>query len=283
MTEPTANVVVWKHIGLHGHSMGTLTLSKERLMWKGALTGGTAYDNDNYAGSMVRSIPAKQMAAAQWTVFGRSGHLRIQTKQQQQQQQTTEEAGGGGGSSSKSTLPHELRFDGFPANDVDVLKDALQEMFGIAMQMYNMSAAGTQYGLASVKGKNLVFRHCVLDEMNEEGQEFEPRAEDEMMSLNLADVSQCVLPGNNRNEIEVQFPESDAVEAGTDQLGTYSFCTISCCFLLFLSLSLLNPMTMLCLFINGIYLSLSFLFPLSLLLVPSIFLQSPFDFIFLLI
>lgn len=55
--------------------------------------------------------------------------------------------------------------------------------------------------------------------MNEEGQEFEPRAEDEMMSLNLAEVSQCVLPGNNRNEIEVQFPESDTVEAGTDQLG----------------------------------------------------------------
>ena len=30
---------------------------------------------------------------------------------------------------------------------------------------------------------------------------------------------QCVLPGTNRNEIELQFPESDAVEAGTDQLG----------------------------------------------------------------
>ena len=30
----------------------------------------------------------------------------------------------------------------------------------------------------------------VLDEMNEEGQEFEPRAEDEMLSLDLAEVSQ---------------------------------------------------------------------------------------------
>jgi hypothetical protein len=58
-----------------------------------------------------------------------------------------------------------------------------------------------------------------LEEATEDGQEFEPRREDEMMSLDLAEVSQCVLPGNNRNEIEVQFPESDAVEAGTDQLG----------------------------------------------------------------
>lgn len=209
MTE-AATTVVWKHIGLHGHSMGTLTLTKERLTWKGALTGGTAYDEDNYAGTMVRSVPAKLLASAQWTVFGRSGHLRIQTKQQQE---------GEGGTKANSNVAHELRFDGFPANDVDVLKDALQEQYGITMQLHNMSAAGTQYGLTSVKGKNLVFRHCVLDEMNEEGQEFEPRAEEEMMSLNLADVSQCVLPGNNRNEIEVQFPESDAVEAGTDQLG----------------------------------------------------------------
>jgi len=44
-----------------------------------------------------------------------------------------------------------------------------------------------------------------------------------MMSLDLAEVSQCVLPGNNRNEIELQFPESDAVEANKDQLVSIRF------------------------------------------------------------
>lgn len=44
-----------------------------------------------------------------------------------------------------------------------------------------------------------------------------------MMSLDLAEVSQCVLPGNNRNEIELQFPESDAVEANNDQLVSIRF------------------------------------------------------------
>jgi hypothetical protein len=39
-----------------------------------------------------------------------------------------------------------------------------------------------------------------------------------MMSLDLGEVSQCVLPGNNRNEVELQFPESDAIEANNDQL-----------------------------------------------------------------
>jgi Structure-specific recognition protein (SSRP1) len=54
-------------------------------------------------------------------------------------------------------------------------------------------------------------------------QEFEVRQGDEMLSLDLAEVSQCVLPGNNRNEIELQFPESDAVEANKDQLVSIRF------------------------------------------------------------
>jgi hypothetical protein len=44
-----------------------------------------------------------------------------------------------------------------------------------------------------------------------------------MMTLDLAEVSQCVLPGNNRNEVELQFPESDAVEANNDQLVSIRF------------------------------------------------------------
>ena len=44
-----------------------------------------------------------------------------------------------------------------------------------------------------------------------------------MMSLDLVEVSQCVLPGNNRNEVELQFPESDAIEANNDQLVSIRF------------------------------------------------------------
>ena len=198
-----ANAVVWKHIGLHGHSVGTFSCNEDKLVWKSAITGR---DDDIGGSATSRSVPSNQIAGALWTVFGRSGHLRLQTKAAYRE---------------KNPLHHELRLDGFPANDYDLLKETLREKYDISLQTHSMSAAGTQYGLANVKGKNLVFRHCVLDEMNEEGQEFEPRAEDEMMSLNLAEVSQCVLPGNNRNEIEVQFPESDAVEAGTDQLGKF--------------------------------------------------------------
>lgn len=82
-----------------------------------------------------------------------------------------------------------------------------------------MSSAGTSYGKTSINGRTLVFSHMVLEDADEEGEEFEARTGDEMMSMDLAEVSQCVLPGNNRNEIELQFPESDTLEAGTDQLG----------------------------------------------------------------
>jgi ribosomal protein S24E len=193
--------VVWKHIGLHGHSVGTFSCDTDRIVWKSAIAG-----RDDAGSGTHRSIPASLIAYAQWTVFGRNGHLRIGTTQDQQ-------------NSNRQPLKHELRFDGFPANDFDLFKQALADKYKVDLKTLNISAAGAQYGLTEIKGKNLIFRHCVLDEMNEEGQEFEPRAEDEMMSLDLHEVSQCVLPGNNRNEIEVQFPESDTVEAGTDQLG----------------------------------------------------------------
>lgn len=196
--------VVWKHIGLHGHSVGTFACDgpQGRIVWKSALGRDDEY-------STTKIIPASVMKGVLWTVFGKSGHLRIQIHTEKE---------------NSKNLKHELRFDGFPTADFDLLKDTLKQNFDCDLQQHNMSSAGTQYGLTTLQGKNLVFKHCVLDEMNEEGQEFEPRAEDEMLSLDLAEVSQCVLPGTNRNEIELQFPESDAVEAGTDQLGE-SRCT----------------------------------------------------------
>jgi hypothetical protein len=188
--------VVWKHIGLNGHSVGTFICEGGRIVWKSAITGR----DEDVGTTTSRSLPSGQLASAQWTVFGRSGHLRVQTKKE-------------------SGLKHELRFDGFPVADFDMLKATLRKNFNLDLQVHNLSAAGTQYGLTTIKGKNLLFKHCVLEDVTEDGQEFEPRPEDEMMSLDLAEISQCVLPGNNRNEIEVQFPESDAVEANADQLG----------------------------------------------------------------
>jgi hypothetical protein len=200
MATTEGDTTLWKHIGLHGHSVGSFACEPGGIKWKSALFGR----DDNVTSGAARSIPKDAITNAQWTVFGRSAHLRIQT-------------------TPTSKLQHELRFDGFPPTDFDTLKDVFKDKFGLELTKYNMSAAGTQFGLSRMSGKKLTFRHCILEDADEEGEEFEPREGEEMLSLDLGGVSQCVLPGNNRNEIELQFPESDAVEANNDQLVSIRF------------------------------------------------------------
>jgi POB3-like N-terminal PH domain len=166
--------VMWKHIGLHAHSVGTFVCEEKRVVWKSAITGR---DDDGASPGTTRIVPANKLKNAYWTVFGKSGHLRLQTT----------------GGTETSPLAHELRFDGFPEKDFDILKDVLKRSYNLDLQTLNMSSAGTQYGLTAVGNKKLIFRHCVLDEMNEEGQAFEPRAENEMLSLDLAEVSQVSI------------------------------------------------------------------------------------------
>ncbi|CAB9527435.1 FACT complex subunit SSRP1 [Seminavis robusta] len=198
--------VIWKHIGLHGHSVGAFSCEPKAIVWKSAFS-----TRDDSVSGTTKTIPAVALKGALWSVFGRSGHLRVQTKTKPD------------GTPYQRDLKHELRFDGFNTKDVDMLKSTLKEKYNVELHKYGMSSAGTQYGLTKIQGKNIVFRHCILEEAEEEGEEFEPREGEEMMSLDLTEVSQCVLPGNNRNEIELQFPESDTVEAGTDQLVAIRF------------------------------------------------------------
>eukprot|EP00970_Alexandrium_tamarense_P020835 scaffold15735_cov193-Alexandrium_tamarense.AAC.2 len=155
-----------------------------------------------------RTLPQNAIAGALWTIFGKSGHLRVLTK-------TLE--------GSKTKLPAALRFDGFPPSDFDRLTEAFQTMYGITLKRHSMSSAGASWGNTDIANKHLVFRQCMLEDADEDGEEFEPRDGEEMLSLDLGEVSQCVLPGNNRNEIEMQFLESDTVEAGTDQLVAIRF------------------------------------------------------------
>lgn len=139
---------VWKHIGLHGHSVGTFACEDGGIKWKSALTNETVQGSN-------RSIPKDAMASAQWTVFGKAGHIRLQT-------------------SGNSKLHHELRFDGFPTSDFDACRAVLKDKYGLDLVKYTMSAAGTQFGLSKMAGKKLTFRHCILEDADEEG-EVRPR------------------------------------------------------------------------------------------------------------
>jgi hypothetical protein len=182
--------VIWKHIGLHGHSVGTFicegntnnsnSSTNPRIVWKSALTGGGGggKDDTDQTGT-TKVLPATALKVALWTVFGKSGYVRFQMKPPTDNY------------TKSNNWKHEYRFDGFPTSDYDLLQQTLQTYYNIPLKVHHMSSAGTQYGLTSLQHKHLIYQHCSLEEINEEGQEFEePRAEEEMLSLDLTQVSQ---------------------------------------------------------------------------------------------
>ena len=222
---------IWKHIGLYGHAVGTFALTPDGVTWKSAVLG-TNGQHDDADIETRKSLPKSSIAGALWTVFGKSGHLRILTKNND----TNGSNNNNDGSSKKDSsnkLPSAMRFDGFPPSDYESLCETLSALYGVSCKRHTMSTAGNSWGNTDITNKHLVFRQCRLEkggnydttsngrEGLEEGEEFEPRDGEEMLSLDLGEVSQCVLPGNNRNEIEMQFLESDTV--GADQLVAIRF------------------------------------------------------------
>lgn len=134
---------LWKHIGLHGHSVGTFRLDENGIQWKSALYGSEET-------STTRNIPKDVILAASWSVFGKSGHLRLKT--------------------TGEKVHHELRFDGFAMSDYDSLRSELKDLCDVDLAKLNLSAAGTQYGVSKLSAKKLTFRHCILEDADEEGE-----------------------------------------------------------------------------------------------------------------
>lgn len=135
---------VWKHIGLHGHSVGSFACEDGGIKWTSALTQGSGQGS-------TKSIPKDAITSAQWTPFGKSGYVRIQTNEEKK-------------------LHHQLRFDGFPLGDFDKLRDIFKDSYDVELVKYSISANGTQYGLAKMASKKLTFRHCILEDADEEGE-----------------------------------------------------------------------------------------------------------------
>jgi hypothetical protein len=135
---------VWKHIGLHGHSVGSFACEEGGIKWTSALT------HESVQGS-TKSIPKDAITGGQWTVFGKAAHMRLQT-------------------SGSNKLPHEFRFDGFPPNEFETLRGIFADSYDVEVAKVNISAAGTQFGLSKMGGKKLTFRHCILEDADEEGE-----------------------------------------------------------------------------------------------------------------
>jgi structure-specific recognition protein 1 len=195
--------VSWMHIGLHGHSIGSFTIDTNGIRWK------SAHNTDDDDVILSKFVPVSNIHSATWTIFGKSGHVRIVKKNK--------------GAEKDNSKELDLRFDGFPPSDFEKLSSALSSFYNVSLRKKTMSSTGVSFGITELEKKQLVFKECILEDADEEGQEFEPRDGNEMLSVNLGEISQCVIQGNTKNEIEVQFMEADTVEAGTDQLTSIRF------------------------------------------------------------
>ena len=151
MTSFEEGSTTWKHIGLHGHSVGTFACAEAGVHWKSALYGRE--DAGTGSGS-TRTIPKNSIEKATWNIFGKSGHLRLNVSAKE----------------GKTNNHHEMRFDGFPIAAYENLKDVFHESYGIEVSKHNISSAGTQYGQSKISGKKLVFQHCILEDADEEGE-----------------------------------------------------------------------------------------------------------------
>lgn len=195
MNELKNESFTWHNIGLNGHAVGTFNVELIGIQWKSNITSS---DNGIV---FSRMISANSINNVKWTAFAQHGHLRIQSEPKKEKKTSSE-----------------LRFNGFPSSDFIKLRKILSNLFGVEISEYYMSSAGCSYGKVGVVDRRLEFRECLLDDINEDFEKISPNDGYEMMSMTLDDIAQCVLPGNSRNEIEIQFHESDTVELGTDQL-----------------------------------------------------------------
>ena len=93
----------------------------------------------------------------------------------------------------KSTGDH-YRFEGFDKNDLNKLISMIETSIDNSIEDGNFSVEGSTYGNISVEDK-------VLKMTN-------PK-DNVMFDMTLSHVAQCVMQGNSRKEIEIQFNEFD--------------------------------------------------------------------------
>ncbi|CAM9522123.1 unnamed protein product [Chrysoparadoxa australica] len=121
-----------------------------------------------------KQVKWDKIERATWSIFGQYCHVRLFYK--------------GSGT-------HPLRLDGFRKADYAPIKEFLKEL-GIPFKREDVNCSGSHFGVFTIEGNCMTFK----------------LGEKETFDVNIKNVSQCVLPGNNKkgNDVEIQFHESDA-------------------------------------------------------------------------
>lgn len=95
------------------------------------------------------------------------------------------------------------RMDGFAKADHDKMADFCRDVYGIELGKEQVASAGGNFGDVELVHKSLVLR-------SDGGAN--------VLEMKLDHVAQCVIPTNNRDEIEIQFHELDGGVKEADSL-----------------------------------------------------------------
>jgi len=136
--------------------------------------------------SNAKAVQAKDILRATWCIFGKWGHLRLFLR------------------NGKA-----LRCDGFVRTQEERVKEIFRTNYSLALEREALASGGANYG-------DLIFEDNTLM------MALEDKA---VLELPLGAVSQCVLPGtgNVKNEVELQFIETDAADRDEDALVEVRF------------------------------------------------------------
>lgn len=202
-------------IGLAGSTVGTVAFKADGLEWR------------DRAG-MTKEVLKENMQSLHWSVFGGKGHVRVTLKDESQ-----------------------WRLDGFARTDEDAISKFASENFGQTLIQAQVHSGGGNYGNISLEGSSK--KSILLTSISGK-----PIFELPLVSLysdtfciisppclvpldsfffcsnfssiqshntnKLQDnVALCVVPTSNRDEMEVQFRESDNADKEEDGLAQITF------------------------------------------------------------
>jgi hypothetical protein len=187
-----ARALEYQHIGLSGIATGTIKFDDSLIEWKGP-GGGKKYDPE-------------QVERAEWVVYGTKGHLFLNFKDGKI-----------------------ANMDGFSKGDYGTLSQWFETHYNVAIQEISVRALLTHHPHVLTSPLSLCM--CLFLQAASDGGNFgdidlegssmflkSAQTGKRVFELKLNNVSQCVLPGNSKDEVEIQFHETDTADKEEDML-----------------------------------------------------------------
>lgn len=86
------------------------------------------------------------------------------------------------------------RLDGFSKNDMEKIPSLCKDLFNLEVKKEEISSSGANFGQISLAPRSILMTSS--------------SSSSSLFELKLDAVAQCVVPANNRNELEIQFLEN---------------------------------------------------------------------------